>query len=225
MLNIAIAGLPELQRNLSGLGRDLNRAIATGINATASKVVTAEQEGFKTHLDRPTPFTVNSMGLYKASPSHRTPAALVFVKPITADYLADAIFGGDYAGLHPGKIRLNRYGNIPRRKGGPQGMTGLIANSRQFVGEINTRRGRTIFGLFERPKYKRKLKPWQRQRPARPRPMNPIKVLVYVSRSGRSAIMPWYRIAARTVEQHINTDILAEVNRLLDARMPGWRSR
>lgn len=222
MINLSIENLPELQRRFAILGTDLPKAIAAGINQTAEKVITAEKQAMEQHLDRPTPFTLNSLSHYKANPSHRNPAALVFVKPIAAAYLQDVIFGGVYGdepdspvgGLHPSKIRLNKYGNIPRKKEGLEAM----AKGNRFVGAIKTRQGREIYGLFERPKYKRKPKPWRRQRPARVRPMNKIKVLIYASKSGRTAIMPYYRTAQTAVERQLGPAIEAEVARLLRAQ-------
>lgn len=225
MYQITIEGIAELQRTCTHLGRDLNQAVAKGINTTAARVVTAEKEAMKTHLDRPTPFTLNSLGVMKASPGHRVPAALVFIKPIAAQYLERTIEGGTYEGLHPGAIKLNQYGNLPKRKGAPVGMSKLITNQRQFVGKIQTRRGKTLFGLFERDRYKKVRKPWTRSHPAKVRPTKPIKVLVYADESGRVAIMPWFRTAAQEVEQNLGIDIRVEVDRLLEASLPSFRAQ
>ncbi len=225
MYQITIEGIAELQRTCTHLGRDLNQAVAKGINATAAKVVAAEKEAMQAHLDRPTPFTLNSLGIMKASPSHQVPAALVFVRPIAAEYLRTSIEGGTYEGLHPGDIRLNQYGNLPKRKGAPVGMSKLITNQRQFVGKIQTRRGKTLFGLFQRDRYKKVRKPWTRSHPAKVRPTRPIKVLVYADESGRVAIMPWFRTAAKQVEQSLGIDIRVEVDRLLEASLPTFRAQ
>lgn len=225
MYTIAVDGLTELQRTFSTLGRDLNKAVARGINTTATKVVEAEKAGMKTHLDRPTPFTLNSLGVLKANSTHRAPAALVFVKPIAAEYLQRPILGGTYEGLHPAAIKLNQYGNIPKRKGTPEGMRKLITNQRQFVGKIITRRGQEIFGLFERARYKKVAKPWKRSHPARPRPVKPIKVLVYASESGRVEIMPYFKIAAKEVEKNLGIDIRVEIDRILEATLPTFRAQ
>ncbi len=225
MITIGIDNLDELLRQFDYLGSRISQPIARGINATAAKVVEAEQEGMRTHLDRPRDFTLKSLGTYKASQSHRNPSALVFVKPIAAAYLDTSIHGGEYEGLHPAKIRLDRYGNIPKRKGGPQGMAGLITNKRQFVGRIKTRSGQEIFGLFERAPYKRVPKPWRRHHPARARPIKPIKTLVFSSTSRRTEIMPYYRIAAREVERNLGIDIAREIDLMLEQLFPGARNR
>jgi hypothetical protein len=223
MITIGIDNLEQIQRQFAGLGSDLPKAIAAGINKTAEKLITAEKDLMRDKLDRPTPFTLNSLASYPASPNHRNPSALVFVKPIAAAYLQDVVFGGVYGdepdtpegGLHPGKIRLNRYGNIPNKKGGLEAMA---KKQNQFVGRIKTRRGQEIYGLFERYPYKRKPKPWRRHRPALARPMNKIKVLVYASKSGRTEIMPFYRHGAEVVRSNLNLDVQTEVLRILRAR-------
>ena len=217
MYTIAVDGLNELQQRFATLGRDLTKAVAKGINATAAKIINAEQAGFKQHLDRPSPFTVNSLGLLKANTTHREPAALIFVKPIAAEYLQRSIFGGEYEGLHPSKIRLNQYGNIPKRKGTPEGMVNLISNDRQFVGAIKTRRGEELFGLFERPR-RRKGKAGSRSRQRSVSPPQPIKVLVYNDQGQRRPVLPYVRIAETTATQHLNADVLAEINLLLAQR-------
>lgn len=225
MYQITLEGIAELQRTCTHLGRDLNQAVAKGINTTAARVVTAEKDAMKAHLDRPTPFTLNSLGIMKASPSHQIPAALVFVRPIAAAYLRTSIEGGTYAGLHPAAIKLNQYGNLPKRKGAPVGMSKLITNQRQFVGKVKTSRGQTIFGLFERERYKKVRKPWTRSHPAKARPTRPLKVLVFASESGRVAVMPYYRTAAETVAQNLGIDIRVEVDHLLEASLPSFRAQ
>lgn len=220
MINISIEGIEQVQRQYAALGRDLNKAIAAGINKTAERVIEAEKTAMRDNLDRPTPFTLNSMASLKANGLHRNPAALVFVKPKAAAYLQLPIFGGVYGdkpdtpkgGLHPSKIRKNRFGNIPRKK---DALEGIIKGERQFIGTIKTRSGQQLYGLFERPKYRPKPKPWRRRRPALVRPSKPIKVLIYAAKSGRVAIMPYYRTAARAVEANLAIDVREEVLRLL----------
>jgi hypothetical protein len=207
MYQITVEGIAELQQTFVHLSRGLNQAVAKGINTTAARVVTAEQDAMKTHIDRPTPLTLKSLGVMKASPAHRVPAALVFIKPIAAKYLERTIEGGTYEGLMPGTIKLNQYGNIPKRKGAPVGMAKLITRKTQFVGKIKTSRGQTIFGLFDRGPYKKVPKPHRRSHPAKARPVKPISVVVFASTSGNVAIMPWYRVAAKTVEQNLGIDI------------------
>ena len=66
---------------------------------------------------------------------------------------------------------------------------------------------------------------WRRSHPARPRPLKPIKVLVYASESGRVEIMPYYRIAAKEVEENLGIDIRVEIDRILEATLPTFRAR
>ena len=223
MITVTVQGLPEIQRQYAALGRDLPKAIAAGINKTAARVIEAEKKAMRENLDRPTPFTLNSMAMYKANPSHRNPAALVFVKPVAAAYLQNPIFGGVYGddpanpegALHPGAIKLNRYGNIPKKK---SGLEAMAKKQNQFVGAIKTRHGREIYGLFERVKLKRKPKPWRRHHPAAQRPTKPIRVLVYASKSGRTAVMPYYNTAWLEAERFLDLDIQDEILDILRAQ-------
>lgn len=72
---------------------------------------------------------------------------------------------------------------------------------------------------------KRSPNPGGAANPARPRPLKPIKVLVYASESGRVEIMPYYRIAAKEEEENLGIDIRVEIDRILEAILPTFRAR
>ena len=221
MITMSVDGLANIRGLFNSLGTNLGGAIARGINQTAAGVISAEKEAMRRHLDRPIPFTLNAVNYLKARENHRNPAALVYVKDITADYLRTSIFGGKYEGLHPAAIKLNQYGNIPRKRGG---LEAILKGKNQFVGKIKTRRGQEIYGLFQRLPYKRKPKPWKRHRPALTRPTTPIKVLVFDSVSGRVEIMPYFETAAREVDRTLGINIRLEIDKLLNQRFPNFQN-
>jgi len=118
-------------------------AIADGINRTMRAVEQTELNALERDIDRPTPFTFNALAIRKANARHLD--ATLFVRPIQAEYLAALIEGGSIGTvLTPTKrIRLNRYGNIPGKR---KGLEGIAARGkRRFVGEVSG-----TFGVWER---------------------------------------------------------------------------
>lgn len=101
-------------------------AIASGLTAAAVKVQQDLQAELITDIDDPTPFTKQAIGMYGPKPSKTGELdALVFLRPIQAQYLGYQIDGGirragDYATLETGVLvpgpdaKLDRYGNLPR---------------------------------------------------------------------------------------------------------------
>ncbi|TCK36711.1 hypothetical protein B0G84_5724 [Paraburkholderia sp. BL8N3] len=127
-------------------------AASQAINVTAARVQLAERENMKRVLDRPTPFTLQGVSLKRSS--KKTLTALVFVKDLTAEYLAPYEVGGlnklnSSVLLKPIGQKVNQYGNLPR-------MT-----TRNLRGRTDVFSG-TVFGVqgiwkrYKRPKVVKK---------------------------------------------------------------------
>lgn len=110
--------LTQFRRSMSSIARDqMPYATALALNDTATDVKDAWEDDFDQHLDTPTPFT--KRGVYVSRASKRRLMAEVGLKPVQAEYLEKQITGGTRrpkgkAIVMPAKIRLNKYGNIPR---------------------------------------------------------------------------------------------------------------
>ncbi|ASW00148.1 hypothetical protein [Paraburkholderia aromaticivorans] len=140
----------SVSRALSDLARkQLPFATAQAINATAARVKEAEQENMRKVLDAPTPFTVNSVAVKKATRAN--PVALVYVKPVAAAYLLPYEIGGtnklnSHALLKPISAKVNQYGNLPRNL-----VKRLTGKPNVFVGKIQTKAG-LVDGVWQRTK-------------------------------------------------------------------------
>lgn len=147
------ADLRSLTRVLNDLERkQLPFASAQALTAVAKRVQAAEKAALPQVFDRPTPFTVNSIGVKAAKKS--TQEALVFVKDIAAAYLAPYEFGGTHKLIGSGKTwlnpkdmaLLNQYGNFS-----PAALKRLEGRPDIFVGSIKTKSGESIGGVWQRP--------------------------------------------------------------------------
>ena len=133
-------------------------ATAMAINAVAVKVQAAEKESMQKTFDRPTPFTVNSVAVKKATKATRT--ATVYIRPVAAKYLEPYAEGGPQ--VLPGTSRavlnpkdaglLNKYGGIPRNA-----IARLRGRSDVFIGTVTTKGGEQIDGVWQRAAKPRKL--------------------------------------------------------------------
>ena len=192
MLNIKLEGLDKLQRQLSGLGSELPKAIAAGINRTARAMEQNLLVGMERHLDRPNPFTLNAIGIQPANARHLD--ATLYVKPIQAAYLQTPIQGGDVSGsIVPvmSNARLNQYGNIPGKR---RGLAGIKGNSkRRFVAKVGLTTG-----------------VWERM------PGNRLKAIATVDRTApRRKVFPFFEIAQQVVDQRLTRDISEAVDTVL----------
>ena len=118
----------ELKKKLGLFKRKhLPMATATAINNIGVKVVNAERTQIQKKLDRPTPFTIQSVDMpekFRAKPNDLS--ALVFIKPIAQKYLK-YVFEGGVERAAKSKIfapvtsaggeRTNKYGNLMGLKG------------------------------------------------------------------------------------------------------------
>lgn len=153
MLTLSVkSDIRALSKKLDALARkQLPFATAQAINATAEKVRDAERENMSKVLDNPTPFTLNSVAIKRATKSN--PVALVYVKPIAVQYLLPYEVGGknklnSRALLKPVGQKVNQYGNLPRNA-----IQRLLSKPNVFVGAVTFKKsGQTINGIWERPK-------------------------------------------------------------------------
>lgn len=114
------ADLGALKRRLDDVSRrQLPFAAAQALTATAKRAGAAEAAAMQQSLDRPRPFTLRGVSWVAARKER--PTAWVFIKDIQAHYLAPSIVGGpqllnrNRAILDPVDVKLDQYGNIPRR--------------------------------------------------------------------------------------------------------------
>ncbi|MGJ3435813.1 hypothetical protein [Serratia sp. Je.1.23.a] len=148
-----MAGLKELSAQLQSVRKQIPFATALALTSVARKIESAEKTAFKRHLENPTPFTVNSVRSFGARKSNLK--AKVFVMDTAASYLEPFEFGGQHklnsqALLNPKNIKLNKYGNLTRNK-----MTQLKAKPDVFIGELSTRYGSGVNGVWQRVKAKK----------------------------------------------------------------------
>lgn len=134
----------DFERALSDLARrQLPFATAMALNDTAKDVSEAWGKHLQRRLDRPTPFTVRSRYVRRASKRKLT--ATVGIKDRQASYLKYQVEGGTRlparrALLVPVRARLNRYGNMPRGA-----VARALARPNTFSGKV----GRAA-GVFQR---------------------------------------------------------------------------
>ena len=134
------ADIRKVAKALDDVARQqLPFATAQAINATAEKVRLAERDNLLEVIDGPTPFTLNSVAIKRATKSN--PGALVYVKPVAAAFLLPYEIGGknklnSKALLKPVGAKVNQYGNLPRN------LVKRIASKRNaFIGKVQTKNG------------------------------------------------------------------------------------
>jgi hypothetical protein len=148
------ADLRQLERAFAGIAeKQLRFAWSQAINGVAKEVQKAERENMAKVLDKPTPFTLNSVSVKGSTKATLT--ATVYVKDIAASYLLPFEVGGNHKLIGSGKtwlnpkdkaLLLNQYGNLPKTK-----LAALKGRPDMFVGTVNTKSGETIDGLWQRP--------------------------------------------------------------------------
>jgi hypothetical protein len=122
MIAISVkANIAGVAKGLDDLAkRQLPFASALAVTGLAQRVRLAETANLAQTFDRPTPFTLNAVGVVPARKAN--PTAIVFVRDRQAAYLAPYEFGGRQvlgskrALLNPKRVPLNQYGNIARGK-------------------------------------------------------------------------------------------------------------
>lgn len=144
------ADLRKVSRSLDDMMRkQLPFAASQALNGTADLVRIAERDNMREVLDEPTPFTLNSVAVKRATKKNLV--ALVYVKPVAAAYLLPYQAGGknklnSAALLKPINAKVNQYGNLPRN------MVRRLANSSNaFIGKVKTKNG-VVDGVWKRTK-------------------------------------------------------------------------
>lgn len=151
----------DLRPDLSNLGKGLDEvqrkqlpyALSLALTATAGHVGEGWQDEMRSGLDRPTPFTINSVGIVPARKTRLI--ATVYIKDIAANYLAPFVDGGPHflggkkGLLTPKNVALNAYGNLTKGK-----IAQLKAKSNVYVGALKLRSGQVVNGVWQRPKAK-----------------------------------------------------------------------
>ncbi|MDE8742834.1 hypothetical protein PZA20_13515 [Pectobacterium polaris] len=145
-----MSGLKELSAQLQRIKKQIPFATAQALTSVARKIADAQKTAIKRNLNNPTPFTINSVRSTGARKNNLT--AKVFVMDTAANYIEPFEFGGKHklnsqALLNPKNIKLNQYGNLPRNK-----MSQLKAKPDVFIGEVTTRYGEKVNGVWQRKK-------------------------------------------------------------------------
>jgi hypothetical protein len=151
MFEISIkSNVDQIQKQLSALAyKQIPFASATAATNLAKEVKDAEVRNMQKVLDKPTPFTLRSVGVKAARKD--LPIATIFVKDIAADYLEPYEFGGtnklnSKALLDPVNAKVNQYGNLPRNA-----IKKYLSMPGVFVGPVKTKKGEVINGIWQRP--------------------------------------------------------------------------
>jgi hypothetical protein len=149
------ADVKKLSRELTTLAhRQLPYATKLALDALAAKGQAAERAAMEQELDKPRAFTERGIMVQRARKDF--PVARIFIADIQARYLAPEILGGKQvlnhsrAILKPFNIKLDRYGNIPKRR-----LAALKARADIFIGPVRTPRGQIINGVWQRAKGRR----------------------------------------------------------------------
>ena len=144
------ADVRQFAKGLDAIGKkQLAFAASQAVNKVALRVQKDERTNMQMVLDFPTPFTLSSVGVSKAS--RAKPMAMIYVKPVAAAYLKPYEFGGlnklnSQSLLLPVGQKVNKYGNLPRYT-----TKRLLAKPNVFIGEVTINR-ETIHGIWQRPK-------------------------------------------------------------------------
>ncbi|TAM50216.1 MAG: hypothetical protein EPN57_20565 [Paraburkholderia sp.] len=155
MFSISVrADFQAAARGLNALEKkQLPFATATALTSLAKLAQAAEKKALPQIFDRPTPFTINSIGVKGARKASLV--AIVFVKDIAAAYLAPFEFGGPHKLIGSGRTwlnpknmaLLNQYGNFDK-----SALKRLAAKPDVFIGSVTFRKsGQTVSGLWQRP--------------------------------------------------------------------------
>ena len=203
-MRIEIEGMDELRKQLDDFagGQAINEAMAEGVNKTAEAVMEAEKQAMQSDLDRPTPFTMKALKLWKARAKKGRIDALIKIQPIQAEYLQYTIMGGTIGRIltPTPNARLNKYGNLPGKR---KGMHGMATAKSKFVATINGTTG-----------------VWQRFG----RGGRQVKLLAYVDDNAtREARWDFFGIAERVANRRLMQDVGEAVQRAIEGAKGKWR--
>jgi hypothetical protein len=145
MLSVSVrTNIDAVNKSLSDvLKTQMPFAIAKALTATAKDTQAQLVAALPRQLDKPTPFTLRAFGVRPAT--KRSHKAVVYVKPDQWKYLRYQFDGGvrtpdKRALIVPQKLRLNKYGNMPRGA-----IKRLLAKQGYFSGTING-----VPGIYQR---------------------------------------------------------------------------
>lgn len=120
-MKVEVSGIKEIISSLTDLGKkQVPFAISKALNDTAFQAKSAMDAQIKQKLDRPMPFTQRATK-YKKS-NKRNLEAIIFIQDNQAEYLKYVFSSGIRKPKKKAiptptkKIRLNKYGNLPRKK-------------------------------------------------------------------------------------------------------------
>ena len=150
MIEISVrTNIKELSKKLEAFAnKQIPFATAQALTSLAKMVQAGERKAMGSVFDKPTPFTINSVGVKAARKDYLQ--AEVYVKDIAAAYLKPYEVGGvnklnSRALLNPVGVPVNQFGNLNRTA-----MATLKARSDVFVGSVKTKSGETISGVWQR---------------------------------------------------------------------------
>ncbi|WP_086110893.1 hypothetical protein, partial [Xenorhabdus vietnamensis] len=148
-----MANLNDLSSQLAKIRKQIPFATAQALTKVARQIEQAQKTAIERRLESPTPFTVKSVRSQGARKNDLT--AKVFVLPTAASYLEPFEVGGVHklngaALLNPKNVKLNKYGNLPRNK-----LNQLKGKEDTFIGELSTRYGDNVNGVWQRKKAKK----------------------------------------------------------------------
>jgi hypothetical protein len=139
------ADFRPMQRQLDDFAkRQVPFATAKALTQTAKAAAASTKRELPSIFDKPTPFTMNSIGVQPATKSK--PEARVFIKATQAEYLERQETGGTrtpkkVALVIPQAAKRNAYGNLPRKA-----LAALKSRKDVFQGEV-----KGIGGFWQRP--------------------------------------------------------------------------
>lgn len=139
--------ISKMNRLIRTFGKQATFATAVALTKTAKRIKIEEEQGLTNKLNKPTPFT--RRGFYIRSARKTNLVSVVGIKDIQVKYLDIQIDGGivkpkKRALLAPANIRLNKYGNVPRKR-----IKTLLSRSDVFSGTI-----KGVPGIWQRTRNK-----------------------------------------------------------------------
>lgn len=146
MLSISVAhNIDATIRRLQAQAKQVEFAKVVALTRVAQQAAADVKAVMPQQLDRPTPFTLGSIGWKGATKAD--PQSVVFIRPLAVPFLSPLISGGVVqpkrrALLDPTNVQLNQYGNLPRGK-----VKALLARKDVFSGTV-----RGIPGIWQRQK-------------------------------------------------------------------------
>lgn len=203
-INIS-SNVREIQKALSDFAyKQMPKAVESATNSLAKKVATAQVANMQKVLDRPTPFTLKSVGVRLARQQNNY-TAIIYIKDIAASYLEPYEFGGlnklnSKALLKPVDSGTNQYGNLPRNK-----LAQLKNRKDIFIGVVKGKSGQQINGV------------WQRVTGPRAKSGGLKLLIAFTAAHAVKQHLGWRDLAAAMVNKLLNREIGAALARAIAA--------